>query len=170
MEQWVLYYASKGLAVFPLLPMDKKSATAHGFKDATTDQNAITALWKQNPDYNIGIATGAASGGLIIIDLDVNHDKGYDGRKTLRDCEASNGVLPETWASITCRGGYHLFYHDCTTNSNRTGLYEGVDIRGNGGYIVAPPSIHPNGRRYEWEQSPEEYALSETDPVMASFL
>ncbi|MEG2417494.1 MAG: bifunctional DNA primase/polymerase [Eubacterium sp.] len=170
MEQWAHYYVSKGLAVFPLLPRDKKPATAHGFKDATTDQTTITAWWTQNPDYNIGIATGAASGGLVVIDLDINQDKGYDGRETLRDWEASNGILPETWMSITGRGGYHLFYHDCATNSNRTGLYEGVDIRGDGGYIVAPPSIHPNGRRYEWEQSPEEFALSDTDSVVACFL
>ena len=55
-------------------------------------------------------------------------------------------------------------------NKNRVSLYEGVDIRGEGGYIVAPPSIHPNGRRYEWEQGPSDCEIAEADSRVVNFL
>ena len=156
MKEWALHYAEMGLAVFPLVCRDKVPAVVGGCKVATTERTTIERWWDKNPQYNIGIATGNKSSGLVVIDLDVDKNKGIDGYDVLRDWQNKHGKLPETWQSITGRGGYHYFYKDAIVHSNRVGLYEGVDIRGEGGYIVAPPSVHPNGNIYEWEQGPEQ--------------
>ena len=164
MKEWALHYAEMGLAVFPLVCRDKVPAVVGGCKVATTERTTIER-W-----YNIGIATGNKSSGLVVIDLDVDKNKGIDGYDVLRDWQNKHGKLPETWQSITGRGGYHYFYKDAIVHSNRVGLYEGVDIRGEGGYIVAPPSVHPNGNIYEWEQGPEEYEIAQVDNIVNDFL
>lgn len=171
MKEYALYYASLGLAVFPIKPKGKEPLTAHGFKDATWNTQQIESWWTQWPSANIGIATGSRSGGILVIDLDIDENRGIDGRETLKAWEAEYGKLPEnTWLSITGRGGYHYFYRIQGEIKNRAGLYDGVDIRGDGGYIVAPPSIHPNGRGYEWEQGPEDGPLAEADGKVMEFL
>ncbi|KMW21587.1 bifunctional DNA primase/polymerase [Enterocloster citroniae] len=173
MKQWALHYAGMGMAVFPIKPRSKQPLTDHGLKDASKDPAQIESWWSRWPTANIGIATGAVSGGLVVIDLDVDKDKdkGIDGRVTLREWEAEHEKLPNsTWLAITGRGGYHYFYHDTSTVRNRTGIYEGIDIRGDGGYVVAPPSIHPNGNTYEWEQDPMLYPLAEASGAVFDFL
>lgn len=170
MKEWALHYAEMGLAVFPLACRDKVPAVVGGCKVATTERTTIERWWDKNPQYNIGIATGNKSSGLVVIDLDVDKNKGIDGYDVLRDWQNKHGKLPETWQSITGRGGYHYFYKDAIVHSNRVGLYEGVDIRGEGGYIVAPPSVHPNGNIYEWEQGPEEYEIAQVDNIVNDFL
>ena len=169
MKEWALYYADLGLAVFPLAYRNKVPAIEGGCKAATTEKSKIERWWNQNPRYNIGIATGNKSNGLVVIDLDVDKNKGIDGYEVLRDWQNKHGELPETWQSITGRGGYHYFYKDTITHSNKVGLYEGVDIRGEGGYIVAPPSVHPNGNTYEWEQEPKEYEIAQVDDIVNDF-
>ena len=76
MRQYALAYAKMGMAVFPLIPKNKKPVTANGFHDATTDPIQVEKWWGANPNYNIGIATGQMSGGLIVIDLDIDEEKG----------------------------------------------------------------------------------------------
>lgn len=170
MKEWALHYAEMGLAVFPLACRDKVPAVVDGCKAATTERTTIERWWDKNPQYNIGIAAGNKSSGLVVIDLDVDKNKGIDGYDVLRDWQNKHGKLPETWQSITGGGGYHYFYKDAIVHSNRVGLYEGVDIRGEGGYIVAPPSVHPNGNIYEWEQGPEEYEITQVDNIVNDFL
>ena len=170
LKEWALYYASMGLAVFPLRPKDKRPATVNGCKAATTNKEQIAGWWDKHPDSNIGIATGRLSGGLVVIDLDIDENKGVNGYDSLKAWQRENGELQETWQSITGRGGYHLLYMSASTHKNRVGLYEGIDIRGDGGYIVAPPSIHPNGRKYEWEQGPDEIAIAQADRRVADLL
>ncbi|MCI6140433.1 MULTISPECIES: bifunctional DNA primase/polymerase [Clostridium] len=171
MKEYALYYSRLGLAVFPIKPKSKQPLTEHGLKDASKEPEQIESWWNRWPAANIGIATGAVSGGLVVIDLDVDKDKGIDGRVTLREWEAEHEKLPDsTWMAITGRGGYHYFYHDTSTVRNRTGIYEGIDIRGDGGYIVAPPSVHPNGNTYEWEQDPMLYPLAEANGAVFDFL
>lgn len=171
MKEYALYYSRLGLAVFPLKPGSKQPLTEHGLKDASKEPQQIESWWSKWPTANIGIATGTVSGGLVVIDLDVDKDKGIDGRVMLREWEAEHEKLPDnTWLAITGRGGYHYFYHDTSTVRNRTGIYEGIDIRGDGGYIVAPPSIHPNGNTYEWEQDPMLYPLAEANGAVFDFL
>lgn len=79
MKEWALYYAELGLAVFPLAYRNKVPAIEGGCKAATTEKSKIERWWNQNPRYNIGIATGNKSNGLVVIDLDVDKNKGIDG-------------------------------------------------------------------------------------------
>ncbi len=140
-------YIAQGWPVFPLLPASKKPATEHGFHDATLDA-AMVETWFDGTDHNIGIATGAASG-LVVIDLDTEPE-GHDGRETWRTLQQACGAI-DTRRAITGRGGEHwLFTHPGQHIRSRTKIAPGIDVRADGGYIVAPPSIHPNGRAYEW--------------------
>ncbi len=170
LKEYAIYYARNGFSVFPLQPHSKKPVTRNGCKDATTDEQQIAMWWAQNPQYNIGIATGRVSGGLVVIDLDEDEEKDKHGYSVLKEWQQENGELPETWQSITGRGGYHLFYRDTAVYTNKVGLYDGIDIRGEGGYIVAPPSIHENGRRYEWEQGPGDCELATINNTVIKFL
>jgi putative DNA primase/helicase len=117
---------------------------------ATTDEATIQDWWTRWPDANIGIATGAKSGVVV---LDVDPDEG--GALALEDLLAEHGSLPETVESLTGGGGRHLlFQHPGVEMRNSASkLGAGLDIRGDGGYVIAPPSLHESGRRYEWEVS-----------------
>lgn len=170
MKRRALRYADMGFAVFPVRPAGKEPLTSNGCKAATTDKQQIKNWWEKWPDANIGIGTGSVSGGLVVIDLDIDETKGLNGYDSLKAWQRENGELPETCQSITGRGGYHLFYRDSAINRCRVGLYEGVDIRGEGGYIIAPPSTHPNGRVYEWEYPPDEYPITQADDTVRKFL
>lgn len=167
---YAVQYINLGLAVFPLRYMDKTPLTKNGCKDATTDAAIVKAWWQKWPNANIGIATGSKSGGLVVIDLDIDENKGLDGYHTLRDWERENGALPDTWQSITGRGGNHIFFKTLRQVSNRTGLLDGVDVRGDGGYIVAPPSVHKNGKQYQWEQAPDEYEIADANEIVFKLL
>jgi hypothetical protein len=142
-----LQYASMGWQVFPIKPKDKIPLTPHGFKDATTDEACITQWWGQWPEANIGIATGSQSG---LVALDVDTDK--DGDASLTSLEKRFGLLPNTLKQRTGGGGFHcLFRHPGHQVRNSAGtLGPGLDLRGDGGYIVVPPSIHASGQPYEW--------------------
>ena len=171
LKEAALRYAAAGIAVFPLIERDKKPLTANGFKDATTDPEKIEEWWSVHPNANVGIATGDMSGGLVAIDMGIDKEKGKDGYHAfLKWCDENFLVLPDSWLSITGRGGYHLIYRSLFPVPSKIGWLEDVDIRANGGYIVAPPSIHPNGTRYEWEQDPAEYELITTDDIDVEFI
>lgn len=163
-------YAQRGWAVFPLRPRAKEPATAHGFKDATTDAAAVEAYWAAHPDANVGVACGAASGGLAVIDLDV-HD-GADGRASLREWEDENFPLPPTVEAVTGSGGAHLLFQADGECRNASNAAMAVDVRGDGGYIVAPPSVHPSGGRYRWAdgRSPEQMEPAKLSGSAARFV
>ena len=169
--QAALIYATKyNWAVFPVSPDTKKPLTPHGCKNAKKDPGAIRSWWKRWPNASIGVATGSASN-LIVIDEDIDEDKGLNGYHSIKAWERENGELPETVRAITGRGGAHVYYgYDGNDIKNRTGLLEGVDVRGEGGYIIAPPSFHPNGTQYQWECDPNETKLSEVDDTVKRLL
>jgi hypothetical protein len=135
-----LALASRGLAVFPCHPQDKRPACKHGCLDATTDAEAIRLCWQAEPAFNIGVATGAVSK-IFVVDVD-----GDDA--TLRQL----GDLPPTVQVTTARGKHYYFkYPDVPVLHNSAGkIAPGVDVRGDGGYVLAPPSLHPSGSRYRW--------------------
>ena len=164
-------YATKyKWAVFPCSPTSKKPLTPHGCKDAKKSVGAIKAWWERWPDASIGIATGSVSG-LVVIDEDLDEDKGLNGYEAVTDWERINGRLPATVQCITGRGGYHLYYqYDGTDIKNRAGILDGVDVRGEGGYVIAPPSMHPNGTEYQWEDAPDEVDLAPIDATVRRFL
>lgn len=154
LHAWALYYASVGLPVFPVKPRGKAPLVKHGCKDATTDANQINQWWKHWPDANIGIATGMGDCPVLVLDVDINPDKGKFGDEALDDLEKQFGNLPETWLCLTGGGGRH-YYFSCIDPDLTIGadVLPGLDFRGRGGYVVAPPSLHESGKRYEWENS-----------------
>lgn len=143
-------YARRGWPVFPVQPGGKAPLVARGLHDATRDPAQITALWSRCPDAGVAIRTGAASG-LVVLDVD-----GDDGHDKLHDLEREHGELPITASVHTPRGGTHLYFQhpgrDVRNSAGRLG--PALDVRADGGYVVAPPSRGPNGRRYE----PDEQA------------
>ena len=145
------YYTEKlHIPVFPCKVQDKIPAVSHGFKEASTDAGQIETWWSRTP-FNIGIATG---GGLVVLDVDINHDGGKYGDETLSELEREHGPLPDTWQVLTGSGGVHYYFQcDDAELTIATSFLDGLDFRANGGYVIAPPSIHPNGRAYEWEVS-----------------
>jgi putative DNA primase/helicase len=125
----------------------KHPRTAHGLKDATDNPATLEEWWRRWPLANVGIATGAASG-IDALDIDLRHQ----GDETLAAFERANGTLPATVMSHTGGGGLHLLFTHTEGIGNSAGkLGRGVDVRGDGGYIVAPPSLHRSGRPYAWD-------------------
>lgn len=133
-----LAYAKRGVPVFPCKPGGKEPLTKSGHLEATTDRARINLWWRRSPRANIGIPTGERSGLLV---LDVDADKG--GFASLEEWEVEE-PMPETAMVRTGRGGLHYYFEypaDGTHVPNSTGkLGPGLDVRGEGGYILAPPS------------------------------
>jgi hypothetical protein len=149
-----LEYASRQLAVFPCLPRGKTPAIARGFHAATTNPETIRRYWRQS-DRNVAIATGVSARGWV---LDIDGDA---GEENLRALEAAHGRLPETREAKTGGGGRHLWFEYTGPIPSTAGkIARGVDTRGDGGYVVAPPSMHPNGRLYEWRRSYDQLAIA----------
>ncbi|MDO5068405.1 MAG: bifunctional DNA primase/polymerase [Propionibacteriaceae bacterium] len=137
-HQAALWYAAQGLAVFPLRPGTKVPATRNGCHNATIDPDQIDVWWRTDFTYNIGIATGLL---VDVADLD-----GWDGVDTWAQLDER----PETLGVVVTprKGGRHV-YVPATGMGNRAHMAPGMDWRGLGGYVVAPPSRTPEGR-YWW--------------------
>lgn len=133
-----LAYASLDWRVMPC--RGKVPLTEHGVHDATTEAETIRAWWTQWPDANIGIACG---GGLVVLDVDPRHG----GDASLRELEHEHGEII-TLTARTGGGGLHLYMRG--ELPQRVGFRPGLDLKASGGYVVAPPSLHESGRRYEW--------------------
>lgn len=118
-----------------------------GVLDATTNAATIRNWWHRFPDANIGVATGRTSG-FVVLDVDVRRD----GQASLAALETEYGPLPPTWRALTGSGGTHiLFAAPGQTVPNAEAIRPGLDVRGDGGYIVAPGSQHASGGVYEWD-------------------
>jgi Protein of unknown function (DUF3631)/Bifunctional DNA primase/polymerase, N-terminal/Primase C terminal 2 (PriCT-2) len=150
-----LAWARNGFAIFACQPRGKKPMTPNGFYDATSDEAQICKWWAKWPDANIGLPTGAVNG-ILIVDVDPP-----EGEDLLAILEERYRRLPPTSRARTGKGR-HLYLvqpEDCgkVSSSNDGGL----DIRAEGGYVIAPRSVHLNGTRYEWDpESPEAFALA----------
>lgn len=185
LAEGALWYAEQGLLVFPLHeptgPANDEGAracscgdprcpspakhprTGHGLHDATGDVDTVKAWWRRWPQANIGLRTGIT---FDVIDVDVEHHadppkpNGYLALADLRE----RGALPEVLGRVfTSRGGAHL-YVPVTGRGNKAGLYPGIDYRGAGGYVVAPPSRSPvAGRMWMWTDPVDFAALAPID-------
>jgi len=164
LKKAALAYADRGWPVFPVhspLPsgngctckkgsncknIGKHPRTKSGFKDATTDPTQIERWWRRWPDANIGIPTGKVSG-LFVLDVDRKHG----GLDSFEKLVALHG-RPKTLYSRTGSGGLHgvFRYPKNQEIRNATGILPGLDIRGEGGYILVPPSRHASGGSYTW--------------------
>ncbi len=145
-----LDYAARGWRVFPVAAGKKTPRTANGFLDATTDESAIRIWWEGKPFLNVGVAMGGVSG---IWSLDVD---GEPGAASVMDLEQQHGELPDTLTFRTPRGGrQHLFtIPPGVSIPSSIGILPGIDVRGDGGYSVVPPSVRPEGRYTFTSHSP----------------
>lgn len=155
MVEYATAYAAKGWPVFPVAPSGKVPLTKNGFKDASTDETRIREWWNEWPTANIAVVTGSRSG-LLVLDVDDRHG----GEESLHEL-VTPADIPETPTSQTGGGGHHyMFALNGTLYGNRTAILPGLDIRGEGGYVVVPPSAHASGMQYVWELEPGETALA----------
>lgn len=150
MVEYALEYARMGWPVFPAAPGQKRPATQHGLKDATTDEVQIREWWRRWPNANIAIATGPDAG-FYVLDVDPRHG----GDQSLQElCNPAN--LPDTRTCETGGGGKHIYIaypDDGSEVRNATDILPGLDIRGAGGYVIVPPSdtTPDGGGAYTWE-------------------
>lgn len=165
-----LAYAARGWPVFPCHtagpagPCSCRAAACPspgkhprvpgGLRAATTDPSTIAAWWARWPAANVAVRTGEVSG-LVVIDVDPPHG----GDASLRRLVERYGALPAGAVVRTGSGGLHLYLaHPGGRIANDTGTRfgPGIDVRGDGGYVIAPPSRHRSGARYEWTRPPGE--------------
>jgi hypothetical protein len=152
---FAISYARYGFAVFPCKPCGKEPITKHGFKDASRDEAQIRKWWTRAPNANIGIATGARSG-LIVVDID-----SLEGAKLLLKLTERFGALTPTHSVVTGKGRHYYFKLPPGCGPIPSSAEGGLDFRADGGYVIAPPSIHPDGGSYKWDcASPDEMAIA----------
>ncbi len=153
-----LDYGRLGWSVIPVEPRGKRPLIRwQTFQYRRADVPEIAEWFRRWPNANIAIVTGIVSG-LVVLDI----DPGHGGEGSLEQLQREHGPLPDTLEVRTGGGGQHLYFaHPGEVTRNRVGLVPGIDLRGDGGYVVAPPSIHASGEPYRWERSPEVlYPLS----------
>jgi len=144
-----LEYLERGWSVIPAVEKAKRPALAwKRYQSRLVSEKTLREWFRRSPKYNVSIVTGALSG-LVVLDVDPRHG----GKESLKDLEHAHGALPGTMESITGGGGRHLYFvHPGGHVPNRTNIEPGIDLRGDGGCIVAPPSVHPSGKRYRWKK------------------
>lgn len=143
LSAWASAYAEYGWPVFPLRPRDKTPLTKNGFQDATVHPDQIAEWWTVWPDANIGLPTGIC---FDVLDVD-----GLPAAEALK-AHIGHGYFHAGPVAKTGKGWHFLF--EVTGRGNGAKLLPdtALDFRGLGGYIVAPPSMHPKGHRYEWTE------------------
>lgn len=140
-------YTRMGWQVFPCHPTGHQPLVKRGFYAATTDVDVIRSWWTRWPGAAIGLRTGEASG-VFAVDIDPRNG----GDVSQEYIEAEHSELPETVESQTGGGGRHVFFQwpnrsvPCSTGK----IARGIDIKGDGGYVILPPSDHESGREYCW--------------------
>ncbi len=142
-----LAYAARGWSVIPIEPRGKRPLVAWlEFQQRPAAADEVDAWFDRWPEANVGLVTGRVSG-LVVVDIDPRHG----GATSLgRACD-EHGPLPRTVEAETGGGGRHLYFaYPGVPVANRVGLRPGIDLRADGGCVVAPPSRHPSGRRYRW--------------------
>jgi putative DNA primase/helicase len=140
-----LEYASRGWWVLPLKPKGKAPLLRRGFLDASNDARRISGWWKRWPNANVGIVPGPS--GLLVVDI--------DGPDASTEAKHLGLRIDDTLRVKTGRlGGWHLYYTKPEMPVGNCQLAHGIDVRCDKGYVVAPPSTHPNGAHYEWVPAP----------------
>ncbi|WP_455208876.1 bifunctional DNA primase/polymerase [Kaarinaea lacus] len=149
MKQYLaaLQYAKYHWSVIPIRAYEKRPLIKwQEYQQRRASEDEINEWYQQWTNANVGIVTGKVSG-IVVLDIDPQHG----GDKSLADWEKQHGPLPRTVEVKTGGGGRHLYFqHPGGTVHNKIGIAPGVDLRGDGGCIVAPPSTHPSGNAYLW--------------------
>jgi hypothetical protein len=150
--QTALAYANKQVRVIPIKQGEKRPPMQGWQNAATSDPTTIRQWFEgQFKDCGLGIATGEFRDRYLIV-IDIDDRQQFSGSETLADLEELHGKLPETVEVITGSGGRHIYFltDEPIRNEASGTLGIGIDIRGIGGQVLAPPTVHPNGRTYEW--------------------
>jgi hypothetical protein len=147
-----LKLAECGFRVFPVKARTKTPLINDNINRATTGVNIVSGWWAKG-QHNIAVATGIGSN-VFVLDVD-----GDQGEETLSSLELEHGKLPTT-VEVTTGNGRHLYFQYPRSgvvirNSQCRNDIPGLDVRGNGGYVLVPPSIHPSGREYTWSAATE---------------
>ncbi|MGD8616372.1 MAG: bifunctional DNA primase/polymerase, partial [Gammaproteobacteria bacterium] len=131
-----LAYLARGWAVVAIVPGEKRPMVGwQRYQQQLPAEQEVDAWFGAQPDANVGIVTGAVSG-LLVLDVDPRHG----GEESLQRLQAEHGALPPTPEVITGGGGRHLYFaHPGGSVRNRVALMPGIDVRGDGGLVVAPP-------------------------------
>lgn len=182
----IMQYTARGWPVFPSWPVNEDghcacgdeacdrigkhpipSLAPHGLKDAATDPATIEQWWSMFPDANVCIRTGMPAG-IIVMDVDAG-----EGWASIERLEAEHGATAATPTVATGGGGGHVFYkHPGGSIPNSRGrIAPGIDLRADGGYVVAPPSRHASGEPYRWVDgfSPDDVPLAEAPAWLFTF-
>jgi hypothetical protein len=157
-------YQRLGLSVIPVGRDKHPLVEWKPYQDESPHTDQVDEWWTKWPEANIGTVTGKVSG-LVVLDAD-----GPPGLASLKALHTP----AKTWVSRTGRpeGGWQQFFRHPghSTIGNRAGLRPGLDVRGDGGYVILPPSLHASGRRYEWLTSPEDVELAPLSDTLLRLL
>lgn len=165
-QQWALFYAAQGFEVFPVPP-----GTKGGYSDlkeeltgrpwgASPDPVVVRGAFDMHPDANIGIRTGEVSG-IVVVDVDTTDGHKHNGFASLEKLLTENGAFPDTRQAQSPSGSVHYyfkhpgFFVKSLVGTDKKGLAPGIDIKGDGGMVVAAPSVKPGRGRYEWLTAPD---------------
>ena len=162
MLEWALYYAKKGIPVFPR--RNKIPLTKHGYKDATTDQNQIKKWWTKWPKAEIGIPTGSRSG-IFVVDVDIGPNK--EGMESLKKLEAEYGPMPITKIQQTPSGGLHYLFEfpknpppNAKLGITRHRIGKDIETFGEKGAFTIAPSEMTDETTYKWINNSQSTKLA----------
>lgn len=152
LDQFLEFYTQElKWEVFPIKPREKSPPLCKWQMEASRNLEKVLEWWKQYPDANIGLRCGVTSS-VVVIDVDPNHT----GDESLLELFSKYQNFPDTPLCLSGGGGRHFFFKhpiDVRIPSRNGQLAVGIDVKADGGYVVLPPSVHPSGKRYEWEIS-----------------
>jgi putative DNA primase/helicase len=155
------YATVRGWFVFPAPPGQKKSYKSAEHSNGnkwgmTKDANGIRQDWKRWPDANVGIVTGQVNG-LFVVEADTPQGHGVDGIASLEQLEVKHSKLPDTLMAESPSGSVHYYFKhpgNLKIKNSDSKIAPGVDVRGDGGMVIAPPSIRADGK-YRWINNSE---------------
>lgn len=159
MQEAALAHARLGFRIFPVSPRDKRPLVKGWGSEASAEETQVSAWWSRWPHAMIGLPTGAANG-LWVLDLDVDAEKGLDGNTSFMELEVAHGAIDIDVCATTPRGGTHLFFrwdaaHPVHNSvGGHGGVAPGIDVRGEGGFVVIAPSVRDDARAYAWVNAP----------------
>jgi hypothetical protein len=160
---------ARGWSVIPVEARGKRPIVPWlEYQSRLATEKEIDAWFAGPRKPSLGVVTGTLSN-LVVLDVDAQHG----GSHSLAMLELEHGNLPDTVEAKTGGGGRHLYFvHPGGVVHNRVGIAPGIDFRGDGGCVVAPPSVHPSGRRYQWvpRRSPQEMELAALPPWLLRFV
>jgi hypothetical protein len=158
--------ADDGWPVFPCDPITKGPLVSGGLHGATRDADVIRRWWGRHAQAMIGVPTGALSA-FWVLDLDRDDQTGKDGRAALAQLEREHDPLPATVSVWTPRGGLHLYFKwspGFPVRNSVGQLGPGIDVRGEGGYVIVPPSVRADGSEYRFENPTGLFEIAEAPP------